>query len=181
MGLKKRKLNYDKKHFKKKNVPRNKQELLDCDPEVLKRLEREDPDAYAYYMRFTNEWVNGSIKKVGTKRRADGTRVYGSGKPEVGSIHNTNELAKKVYDANNARNNDLYAISKANNLLNDVVTETERNDGWYITNPELTEDYIIESMEQKETEYLTREEFLEIKDQLTPDMLLFYLAMYDLE
>ncbi len=178
---KRKKFQYDEKHNKKANVPRTRQELFDHEVEWLRWLEKNDPKNYEYHVKFMNEWANASIKKVGTKVRKDGTRVYGSGKPAAGSIHNTNELAKKAYDDNNARNGDIYSVSKANNLLNDVVSETDRNDGWYITNPGLTEDYIIDSLEKKETEYLTKEEFLEMRDLLTPDMLVFYLAMYDLE
>lgn len=180
-NAKRKKLEYDIHHNKKENVPRTRQELFDHDRDWLESLKRTDPEAYAWHNKFMNEWANASIKKVGTKKRADGTRVYGSGTPEKGSIHNTNELAKKAYDDNNARNSDIYTVSKANNLLNDVVSETDRNDGWYITNPDLTENYIIDSMEKKESEYLTKEEFLELKDNLTPDMLVFYLAMYDID
>lgn len=167
------------KHLQKRNTTRVRQELLDYDQEWLNSLKDTDPNAYEYYIKFMNEWVNGSVKKVGTRKRKNGTRIYGSGKPAPGSIHNTNELAKKVYDANNARNADLYSVNKANNLLNDVIAEAENNDGWYITNPELTENYLINNMEKKESEYLTKEEFLSMQDQLTPEMLVFYLALYD--
>lgn len=162
---------------------RVRSELLDYDPEWLKWLKENHPDEYLYYAQFMDEWVGGAIEKTGTKKRKDGTTIYNSGKVAPGHIHNTQELAKDVMDRNNRRNNDVFGVSRANNLMSDVVSELDKNDGWYITQPKLTEDALISQIEEKQEDdsILSYKEYLKVKDQLTPEMLVFYMSIYELD
>lgn len=183
MAKRKLKRNIRTKSLYPKNQTKVRQELLDYPPEYLQDLKDNHPEEYLYLAQFTDEWVGGAISKVGTKKRKDGTTIYNSGKVAPGHLHSTTALAKDVMDRNNRRNNDILGVSKVNNLASDVVTELNSNDGWYVTRPEYTEDALIAQLDEKNTDdaVLSREEFLEIKDKLTPEMLTFYLALYDLE
>ena len=157
-----------------------RKELIDYSPEYLKDLKANHPEEYEYLAKFIDEYVNANVLKTKSKKRKDGTTIYGSGKVRKGQLHNTAELAKDVYDANNRRNNDVLGVARANRLMNDIDTEVQQKDGWYVTNPELTEDAMISDIDENE-QVLSKEEFLELKDNLTPEMLLFYLALYELE
>lgn len=150
------------------NVPKVRKELLDYDPEFLRKLQKEDPKAYEYLAAFTDEYVGAAISK--TK----------AGKVKAGYLHNTNELAKDRYDANNRRNNDVLGVTKANNLMTNIESELRSNDGWYITNAELTENAIIEKIDsENENELLSYEEYLELRETMTEEMILFYESYYN--
>lgn len=159
-----------------KYAPKVRKELLDYDPEFLRKLKKENPEDYKYLAQFIDEYVGGSVSK----------KSNGTVKP--GHLHSTKELAKDVYKKNNDRNNDVLGVSRANNLASDVITELQKNDGWYITNAGLTEEAIISQFEEKESEesILSRKEFKKLKKKIdageaymTPEMLLFYLDLYD--
>lgn len=151
------------------NMPKVRREFLDYDPEYLKFLKKHHPEEYRYLAQFVDEWVGANIRK--SKK---------TGKVLPGHLHLSKELAKERYDANNKRNNDVFGVARANNLANDVVTELQKNDGWYITNSDLTEDAVIAQIEnQNEQELLTKEEFEKIQDQLSPEALMFYLVYFD--
>lgn len=158
--------------FKKSDQPRVRAEFLDYSPEYLRWLEKTDPKAFEFLAQFNDEYIGANIVK--DKK---------SGKPK-GAIHKKAKHVKEIYDANNRRNNDLLGVSRANNLAGDVVSELDRNDGWYITNAKLTEDAIISEMETKKHEgndILTYRQYLKVKDKLTPEMLLFYMAIYEMD
>ncbi len=136
----------------KRHNTKVRHELLDAD--YLKKL---DEKTLTWYAQFTDEYIGGSISK-----NPDGT-------VEDGHIHNTPELAKKCYDANNWRNSDLYSVTKANNLMTsmdltfegpDFTTRNRgngapadvRNEYTHITNVSLTEQATIAEIDAKETE-----------------------------
>lgn len=150
------------------NAPKVRKELLDYDPEFLKKLKKQDPKAFEFLAAFTHEYVDAAISK--TK----------AGKVKAGYLHNTPELAKDRYDANNRRNNDVLGVTKANNLMTDIESELRSNDGWYITNTELTENAIIEKIDnENESELLSYEEYLELRETMTEEMILFYESYYN--
>lgn len=152
-------------------MPKVRRELLDYDKDFIEDLKKNHPEEYLYLAQFTDEWAGANVRK--TK----------AGKVKSGHLHSTNELAKDVYDRNNRRNNDVLGVSRINNLASDIVSEIDKNDGWYITQAGLTEEAIISQLEEKNSEgsLLSYKEYLKVKDQLTPEMLLFYLSIYELE
>lgn len=163
--MKKLKKNVRLKSLDKAYQPRTRKELIDYD--YIDKLSPEEKELIA---QFTDEYYGGAVGKTKT------------GRIKAGHIHNTKALAKDCYDRNNRQNNDVLGVSKANSLVSEITQELNNKDGWYITNSELTEDALIASIENTENESeLTREEFEQIKDQLTPEMLLYYLSIYDLE
>lgn len=157
---------------------RSRKEFIDYD--YIKDLSEDEKKLLA---QFTDEYYGGAVHKTKSRIRKDGTTVYGSGKIRSGHLHNTDELAKDCYDRNNRQNNDVLGITKANHLVKELTQELADKDGWYITNAELTEEALLSNIEKNETEeaYLSREEFEAVRDSLTPEMLVFYLALYDLE
>lgn len=144
------------------DAPRTRKELMDYD--YLNKL---NPEELAYLGKFTDEYVGAAVVKTKT------------GKVKRGQLHNTKELAKDCYDRNNWRNNDVLGVTKANFLLSDINNELDNNDGFYITNPELTEDAIIQGMEDKDNStILSYNEYQKLKHSMTPEMVLFYEAIY---
>lgn len=148
------------------DAPRTRKELLDYD--YLKKL---SPEELEYLAKFTDEYVGASISK--TK----------SGRVKKGHLHNTKELAKDCYDRNNRRNNDVLGVTKANFLLSEINNELDKNDGFYITNPELTEDAIIQGIEDNDSDdsILSYNEYQKLKYNMTPEMILFYESIYEEE
>jgi hypothetical protein len=150
------------------NAPKVRKELLDYDPKFLRQLEKNDPKAYEFLAAFTHEYVDAAIAK--TK----------AGKVKAGYLHNTPELAKDRYDANNRRNNDVLGVTKSNHMLTNIDSELKNNDGFYITNPQLTEDAAINKMDREnEEELLSYEEYMELRHTMTEEMVLFYEAYYE--
>lgn len=165
-----------KKKFKlKKNVrvkslnphyqPRVRKELIDFD--YIKSLSPEDK---LWLAQFVDEYIGANVRK-----RKDG-------KVKSGHLHNTEELAKKCYDANNFRNNDVYSVTKANHLLSDIQNSIDKNDGWYVTNSGLTEDALLSEIDENtENELLSLEEFKKLKKNMSKDMIEFYNKYYKLK
>ena len=160
------------------NSPKTRRELLDYDKEWLKDLKKNNPEEYKWLAQFTDEYVGASISKDS------------KGRVKRGHIHDTPELAKDCYDRNNRRNNDVLGVTRANHLAYDIDSQIETQDGWYITNKELTEDSAIATLVEKESDesILSLKEFLKLKEKIdngeatmTPEMYLFYLAYYNLE
>lgn len=147
---------------------RTRKELLDAD--YLKKLKPED---LKWYAQFIDESVGGAVHK------------NKNGKVKKGYLHNTKELAKQCYDANNHRNNDVFTVNKANYLLQDLNAKLDESDGWYVHNTELTEDATIQQMEDKEAEdsILTLEEYKKaLKDgaKFSEEINEFYKKYYGL-
>lgn len=187
-----------KKFFKlKRNVrfdsllpskaPKVRKELLDAD-----YLDKLSPDELKWYAQFTDEWTAGAVHK--TK----------DGRVRAGYLHNTQELAKSVYDANNKRNNDVLGVSKANNLLRHIdmkpSTIDEGNEVDDIYDTSIVEQSMVAIIDEQNrldnikgkdilTEdehneiYLTKTEVLRMirhGAQIPPDMLIFYKKYYNL-
>ena len=112
--------------------PRVRAELLDYD--YTKKL---NPEDLRWLAQFTDEYVAASIQKDS------------KGNVKSGHIHTKPEHVKECYDANNRRNNDVYGVSRANNLTYDIDQQLGQSDGWYITNPNYTEDSIISNMDNR--------------------------------
>lgn len=130
--------------------PKVRREHLDAD--YLKKL---PPDILKYYAQFIDEYTHASIKK--DKR----------GKVIKGHIHTTNALAKKCSDANNYRNNDLFSVGRANNLVHEIDPMIDQRDGWYITNNQLTEDAIIAQLDSNEqNEELSFFEYVKVRPHM---------------
>jgi hypothetical protein len=110
------------------NVPRVRRELLDAD-----YLDTLSPEDYRWYAQFTDEYVSASVHKDD------------EGNVKPGYLHNTKELAKSVYDANNWRNNDVLSVSKANHLLRPLDMNPEMDNDAEVSNIRditLTEQYV---------------------------------------
>ncbi len=103
-----------------------------------------------------------------------------AGKVKAGYLHNTTELAKDCYDRNNRRNNDVLGVTKANSLLSEIHNEIDKNDGFYITNPQLTEDALIQRIEDKDGDdaILSFDEYQKLKHTMTEEMIIFYESIY---
>jgi hypothetical protein len=128
---------------------RVRSELLDYD--YLNKLSKDD---LLWLAQFTDEYVGGAVEKDS------------KGNVKKGHIHNTPELAKKCYDANNHRNNDVLSVTRANNLAFDIESQLGNSDGWYITNPEYTELDLINKIESDEREeHMSLVEYLSCRDQ----------------
>ncbi len=200
MPTKKKKSKEPKKSFRiKSNVrfdslnpakaPKVRKELLDAD-----YLDKLSPEDLKWYAQFTDEWTAGAVHK--TKQ----------GKVKAGYLHNTPELAKTVYDANNKRNNDVLGVSKANNLLRHIDMQPTSSDDSGNEVDDIYDTSIVEQSivaiidEQKRlneikdktvlTEdehnemYLTKTEVMRMirhGAQIPPDMLKFYKKYYNLE
>lgn len=149
-------------------APKVRKELLDYDPEFLRKLKKTDPKAYEYLAAFTEEYVGAGIAK------------NKNGSVKRGYLHNTKALAKDRYDANNHRNNDVLGVTKANHILKNVDDELRSNDGWYVNRSELAEMSMITELDRTDNEenILSYEEFQKIKKNMTPEMVLFYEAFY---
>jgi hypothetical protein len=145
---------------------RVRKEFIDYDPKFLKKLKREDPEAYLYLAAFVDEYENAGIKK-----NSNGTVAKGY-------LHNTKVLAKERYDANNHRNNDVMGVTKANYLLSNIDNEIKSNDGWYINRGDLAEDAMIASIDSKAEDILTYEEYQLLKHKMTEEMIIFYECLY---
>lgn len=147
--------------LKPSKVPRVRQELLDAD--YLGKLSK---DELLWYAKFMDEYVGANITKNKETNRV-----------AAGHLHRRNDQRKAIFKANNDRNNDVHSVNKANNLLYNIETQ---NDGWYIHNAELTELATIANIDNKkiEEQILTREEYEEVKDILTPEVRKFYKKIY---
>ena len=124
-----------------------RRDLLDAD--YINKL---TPDEKRWYAQFIDEYVGGAVEKTKT------------GKVKSGHLHNTKALAKECYDANNRRNVDIMSVTKANRLLSVIDPELDTRDGWYITNPQLTEDSVISGLDKIENEELTLAEYITLKN-----------------
>ncbi len=162
-----------------KKMTKVRREFFDYTQEDIDRIKEGGPEVMEFFAKFNEEWLGGAVSKITTK---DGKK-----RPVKGHLHSTNKLAKDVYDRNNRRNNDVYGVSNANTLLThglhysndedvDPTSLTERS---FVTNPDLIEQATIARIDNEEPELLTKEEFEKLKDQLTPEMLIFYLSIYD--
>lgn len=129
-----------------------RKELLDAD-----YLHKLDPEALKFYAQFTDEYVGGAIEK------------NKNGSVKSGHLHNTKKLAKECYDSNNRRNVDIYSVTKANHLMNNIDDEIERNDGWYVNKPDLIEDAIIKNIDNPESDIMDLEEYILLKSNMTPE------------
>lgn len=170
-GLKK---NIRTKSLSPANVPRVRRELLDAD--YLTKLSKEE---YLWYAQFTDEWTNAAIEKTS------------DGKVKRGHIHTTNEMARNIYDANNKRNNDVYTVTKALNLMSELDVRVGENNDYIesrqVSNTNLTETALIADLERadlKDIEYLTKREFIKMVKNgasIPKEMYNFYIDFYKLE
>jgi hypothetical protein len=158
MAKRKLKKNVRLKALKATYNPRTRAELLDYD--YLKKLKPKDLEWLA---QFTNEYTAGAVEKykAGPKK----------GQVKPGHIHKTKELAKDCYDRNNWRNNDIYGVTRANNLLYDVQSQIDSGDGWYITKADLTEQALISQIDSvvEEDQSFKMLEYLEARDRFPED------------
>lgn len=118
--------------LKASHNPRVRAELLDYD--YIAKLNPEDK---RWLAQFTDEYVAASIQKDS------------KGKVRAGHVHTKPEHVKECYDSNNRRNNDVYGVSRANGLTYDIDQQLGQSDGWYITNPNYTEDSLITELDQR--------------------------------
>jgi hypothetical protein len=182
----KKKVRYDSLNPGK--APRVRKELLDAD--YLDKLSEEE---LKWYAQFTDEWTAGAVHK--TK----------AGKVKAGYLHNTEALAKSVYDANNWRNNDVLGVSKANNLLRPIQMTAgpgdSDNEVDNVYNTSMVEQAMVAIIDEQDrldeikskellTEdehnemYLTKTEVLRMirhGAKIPPEMLEFYKKYYKLE
>lgn len=161
-------------------IPRVRREFLDVDKEFIDFLKKNHYDIYLYYAQFMDEYLGAAVKKTKT------------GRIKKGHLHNTEELLKPVRDANNRRNNDVYGVTKANGLLFNI-TDLNNNLGSRVEEaskvnkrPELVEDAVIAKIDEIEASdekdlLLSEKEFKALRNQLTDEMVQFYLKRYNLK
>lgn len=109
-----------------------RQELIDFD--YIDKLSEEEK---AWLNQFTGEYLGGNFKKTET------------GKYSSKNLHKGQTMRKDCYDRNNKRNNDIYSITKGNDMLKtqEVMTEyLEAVSG--SKNIEDTEDKLIEILDK---------------------------------
>jgi hypothetical protein len=105
-------------------------------------------EEYVWYAQFVDEYYGASIKK------------NKNGDVSKGQLHTTKVLVKDCYDRNNKRNNDVFSIAKANNLLNSIDQSIDPQSGrtmpacvdksTHSTNMNLYEDAMLEYLDKKE-------------------------------
>ncbi len=144
--------------------PRVRKELVDYD--YIDKLSYEEKQWLA---QFTDEYIGGAILK--TK----------SGKIAAGQLHNTQELTKERYDANNHRNNDVHSVTRANGLLYDIKNKYELEETDLCVNNALIEDALIATIENEEQDILSFNEFINLKGNLDPEVREFYIKYYSKE
>lgn len=131
-------------------------------------LEKLPPAEKTYMKKFMSEYANATIKTrkdplikeyaeingIGYKRAKKEmigggyTPIDNEGKPLKKHLHNTAEQAKDIFDSNNNRNNDVFGVTKVNNLLEyDIIGMSAQKDVWHETDPQATEKAIIEMLD----------------------------------
>lgn len=139
--------------LKATHQPRVRAELIDYD--YLNKL---NPEDLRWLAQYTDEAVGASIEKDK------------NGKVKPGHIHTKPEHVKECYDANNRRNNDVYGVSRANNMTYDIDSKLNQSDGWYITNPNYTEDSVISELDNRNgVEQLELIEYFEARDRFVKE------------
>lgn len=105
-------------------MPKVRREFVDHD--YVKQLTMEEKD---WLSKFDSEFYGASIRKTkaGTIRKSH--------------LHNKNEHAKELFDANNRRNNDLYGVTRINGLLENIDGQ---NDGIGLADYTKSEQAMIE-------------------------------------
>lgn len=152
----------NKKYFN----PRVRAEIWDLD-----YLESLPPKEKEYMRKFMGEWANASIvlerdpliqeySEINqiSYNRAKKEMIGGGyklkkkeGNPKKGHLHKTAKEAKEIFDNNNKRNNDLFGVTKINNLLEyDLAGLAMRRDIWHETDPKSTEETLIEYITEKQ-------------------------------
>lgn len=95
----------------KKNLnTKVRQELIDYD--YIDKLSDEEK---AWLNQFTGEYLGGNFKKAES----------GSGNYSTKNFHRSKKARKDCYDRNNHRNNDIYSITKGNDMLKNQEVMTE--------------------------------------------------------
>lgn len=108
-----------------------RQELIDYD--YIDKLSDEEK---AWLNQFTGEYLGGNFKK--TK----------SGKYSNKNLHKGQKMRKDCYDRNNWRNNDIYSVTKGNDMLKDELQMTDYLEALSGSrNPEDVEEKLIESID----------------------------------
>lgn len=140
---KRKKIATKKKTKKKKKTKRSQAKYPALDPQFSTRNRKEYHDINGYHFPLDEEskkWLNDFMEG----------HLNASFKDSNKHLFKTKAQKKKSYDANNARNRDLYGISKINNLIEDVtvVTTTDfqksHSDGY-----NLTEEAMIAELDRK--------------------------------
>lgn len=156
-----------KNHATNKNyMPRVRKEFVDMD--YMKDLSDKDK---AWMEKFAGEYYGGSLNTEQPRK----------------NIHKSRKGIKDCFDRNNRQNNDVYGVTNANGLLNkDLFQAEDRNSGEsndsmrpvqythpaQYSNPGITEDSLIEYIDNKELlEYDTKE--LNVLYQVLDDTQLF--------
>lgn len=142
-----------------------RREFIDYD--YTQELKQQDSEALEWLAKFNAEYYGAAIKK------------NDAGRVAKGHLHRTNAQAKEIFDDNNRRNNDVLGVSRVNIGLTEINGQLSANDGWYITNCQLTEDATIANIETKDNEeYMSYEEYLENRGNMTMEMLMIYESIY---
>lgn len=91
-----------------------RQELIDYD-----YLDKLSPEEKEWLNRFSEEFHGANFLKSK------------NGNYSTKNIHRTKKQRKDCYDRNNARNRDVYSITKSNDMLKDVSTKLDLFDQSY--------------------------------------------------
>lgn len=89
-----------------KTFPYYARQFMDYDPEFLKKLKKEDPEAAKWLSQFNDEWYGNRIKRYGDK-----------------AFHKTQEEKREIYRQTNRRNFDIY--SKGGRISMDLFPHEE--------------------------------------------------------
>lgn len=116
----------------KKMNTKVRQELIDYD--YLKKL---SPEEKEWLNKFTEEYVSSSFKKnKKTGRYKD-------------NLHKTKAQRKDCYDRNNARNRDIFSITKSNDMLKEPKVLNEFLEEQSFRDAGVIEDQVIELIDLK--------------------------------
>lgn len=136
MKKKKRSLRSKSKHpgLKKSLNLKVRQELIDYD--YIDKLTDEEKD---WLNRFSEEYNGAKFKKTKT------------GKFSSKNLHK-GEMRKDCYNRNNWRNNDVYSVEKAKNMLKDNKTMVSHLEEESFKTPSEIEDVLIEEIDKNSLE-----------------------------
>lgn len=134
-----------KKSGKKKKTKRSRVKYPALDPSYMPKVRQEflDIDYLNQLSPKEKEWLNKFMEE----------HLNASFKNNKTDLTKTKEQKKKIYNQNNARNRDLYAISKANGLLQLESSASKREIiNTHSSGYNLTEDTLIDKIDNPDEE-----------------------------
>lgn len=118
--------------LKKELHPRTRWEYLDAD-----YMDKLSPEEKEFYSKFNEEYYGASLAKEDEPKKWKK------------DLHKTPELRKECRDRNNARNRDLYSISRTKGWVESIKDNEDALDDRRILQHDLDERVIIKEIDEK--------------------------------